>query len=86
MTDASERLSVASERLLDAVEDLRATEAKRRREKVSSSEFHRLAEEVTTKSRRLMVAASDEEAIGNETEPSDESIETASHRQEETNR
>jgi hypothetical protein len=47
MSDTTEQLSGASERLLDAVDDLRATEAKKRDQKISSDEFHRLAEEVT---------------------------------------
>ena len=85
MPDTTEQLSAASERLLDAVDDLRATEAKKRDQKISSDEFHRLAEEVTEKSRRLMATASDEEEIGNDTEPGDDSIETASRHREERN-
>jgi len=85
MPDTTEQLSAASERLLDAVDDLRATEAKKRDQKISSDEFHRLAEEVTEKSRRLMASASDEEEIGNDTEPVDGSIESASRQREERN-
>ena len=85
MSDTTEQLSRASERLLDAVDDLRATEAKKRDQKISSDEFHRLAEEVTQKSRRLMATASDEEEIGNDTDPVDDSIESASRQREERN-
>jgi hypothetical protein len=53
---------------------MRATESKKRQEPISSPEFHRLARAVADQSRELMRDAQDEEAIGNENERGDDSI------------
>ena len=84
MADRKEQLTAVSDRLLDGLFELRRIEAKKRQQPISSPEFHALAEEVTKKSRELMSTASVQEAIGNETERSAESIEDIGDRQENT--
>lgn len=74
MPDRKGQLSRASESLLRRLADLRATDERKREMPISSPEFHRLAEQVTEKSRDLMRTAGDEEAIGDETERSSETI------------
>jgi hypothetical protein len=74
MPDRREQLSRASEKLLDRLARLRATERKKRQEPISSPEFHRLARAVADQSRELMRDAQDEEAIGNENERGNDSI------------
>ena len=74
MPDRRQQLSRASENLLSRLARMRATESKKRQEPISSPEFHRLARAVADQSRELMRDAQDEEAIGNENERGDDSI------------
>jgi hypothetical protein len=74
MSDPKDRLLDAADGLLAKVEDLRETERRRRDAPISSPAFHDLGRMVTKKSHDIMYAATFEEALGNDTEPGDESI------------
>jgi hypothetical protein len=74
VSDSKRRLPAASEDLLSDVAGLRDLERRRREEPISSPAFHDLGREVTAKSHEIMYAATVEEALGNDTEPGDESI------------
>lgn len=80
MSDSKDRLPEASDDLLSKVADLRETERRRREQPISSPEFHDLETEITRKSHDIMYAARREEAIGNDTETGDESIEDVDDR------
>jgi hypothetical protein len=64
--DADHRhaLRSTSDRLLEAVDDLRATEQLKRRAPMSSPEFHRLAEQVQQKSNEIWREAAMERREG----------------------
>lgn len=82
MATANERLPAESETLLKKVRELRETEQRKRAAPISSDEFHELAREVTRKSNEIMYRASLEEAVGDETDSSTESIDDVEERQE----
>jgi hypothetical protein len=63
-----------SDDLLAKVEDLRDPERRKRDEPISSPALHGLAQEVTNKSRDSMYAATLEQALGNDTERGEETI------------
>jgi hypothetical protein len=58
------RVRHASDRLLAAVEDLKATERRKRGVRMSSPEFHRLDEEVIAKTSEVWRAALEEDDAG----------------------
>jgi hypothetical protein len=64
-----EQLRVDSDKLMDALEDMKRTEARKRAEDVSTPAFHELANQVDAKSRRVFDLAHGEkdEADGMET-------------------
>jgi hypothetical protein len=66
MGDQQHRQQVrrASDRLLHAVDDLKAAERKKRSERMSTPAFHRLADEVRVKADKVWRAAVDEEDAG----------------------
>ena len=86
MPDRKQQLSRASESLLRRLADLRMTEQRKRKTAISSPEFHELAEEVARKSRDLMRNAEDQEAIGDETERTGETIDDVARREERSER
>ena len=75
MTDPKADLAQRSDRILDAIDDLRALEKDKRAETISTPPFHRLAEAVTKKSREIFEMADRQEAVGDRTDTTDESIE-----------
>lgn len=83
VTDSNERLPNESDGLLKKVRELGELEIEKRKEPISSNRFHELAEDVTRRSRAIMNAAAAEEATGNDTERSDESIDDVAARQPE---
>ena len=71
------RLGEDSERLLDALDELRSLEQEKRREPISTPRFHELAEQVTDVASEIFRDASQEEDDGNRTERTDRTIEDA---------
>ena len=55
-----------SDELLSALDELRALERRKRQERISSSPFHRLAEDVAEASRRVFRVAEEERRVGDE--------------------
>jgi hypothetical protein len=68
-------LADQSARILQAIDDLRDMEADKRTRPISTPEFHRLAEDVTDKSREIFRIAVAEERKGDESPRGDETIE-----------
>jgi hypothetical protein len=64
----------ASNRLLRAVDELKALEVDRRQETISTPPFHRLADDVKSKSREIFRMASDQEALADRTPTQDRTI------------
>ena len=64
----------ASNRLLRAVDELKALEIDRRDETISTPPFHRLADDVKAKSREIFRMADDQEALADRTPTQDRSI------------
>jgi hypothetical protein len=64
-TDREQHLRNDSDSLLEAVREIRDLEQSKRGQQMSSPEFHRTAEEITDKTRRVFEIASDEEHTGN---------------------
>jgi hypothetical protein len=78
MADEQQRQQIrrTSDRLLDAVDDLKAAERRKRSKPMSTPAFHRLAEEVRVKADEVWRTAAEEEAGGERlTGPQRESIE-----------
>jgi hypothetical protein len=75
MTDAKRDLAQRSNQILDAVDELKKLEKDKRGETISTPGFHRLAEAVTQKSREIFEMAYRQEAVGDRTDTTDESIE-----------
>jgi hypothetical protein len=69
------RLRDDSDALIEALDDMRDTENRKREKDVSTPEFHRLADEVLQKSRHVFDLALGEEVNGNAIETTDQSIE-----------
>ncbi len=63
-----------SDRLLRKVRELGELEMEKRTEQISSPRFHELARDVTRKSREIMYRAVEEESVGDETHPTDDTI------------
>ncbi len=74
MPDRKDELPDESDRLLAKVADLRELERTKRGEPISSEAFHRLAREITRKSREIMFAAREQELTGDQSERDDRSI------------
>lgn len=75
MSDPKEALTDRSDRLLAELSHLKATEAKKRLEDISSPPFHELADEVLESSRRVFGLAAEQAKLGDEAERGKESIE-----------
>src|SRR3954453_24226362 len=75
VTDPKERLADESDGFLQRLRDLGELELAKRDEPISSPKFHRLAEEVSAKSREIPRKAAVQEQTGNETQRGDDSIE-----------
>jgi hypothetical protein len=74
MTDQKRDLARRSDKILEAIDDLRRIEKDKRAETISTPPFHRLAEAVTQKSREIFEMAYRQEAVGDATETTNESI------------
>jgi hypothetical protein len=74
MSDMKHELAQRSDKMLDAIDDLRRLEAQKREETISTPPFHRLAEAVTEKSREVFRMAYRQESVGDATETTNESI------------
>src|SRR3954469_24800167 len=75
VTDPKERLADESDGFLQRLRELGELELAKRDEPISSPKFHRLAAEVSAKSREIAGQAARQEQTGNETERGEESIE-----------
>jgi hypothetical protein len=74
MSDKRQDLANRSDKMLDAIDDLRSLEAAKREETISTEPFHRLAEAVTEKSRDIFQMAYRQESVGDATETTNVSI------------
>jgi hypothetical protein len=73
--DKKTELAGRSDELLNALQRLKDTEQRKRHEPISSETFHELANEVDALSHEVFSIARDQRDIGDDTEPSDETIE-----------
>jgi hypothetical protein len=73
--DPKRTLSDQSSRILDAIEDLHDMEREKRTRPISTPGFHRLAEEITEKSREVFRIAAEQERTGDESPRGEETIE-----------
>ncbi len=80
MAEEKRELATKSDRLLDALGQLRETETKKRREAISTSEFHRLADQVTEQSEDIFRIAHEQDQLGEAAQTGDETIEELSDR------
>ena len=74
MADQEEELGDLSDRLLREVQAVRELERDKREAPISSPAFHRLADEIAARARRVFSIAAEEQATGDQTERSDETI------------
>jgi hypothetical protein len=72
--DPKHQLSDRSDQILDAIEELHEMESAKREVPISTPTFHRLAEQITAKSRDVFRIARDQEAVGEEAPTGDETI------------
>ena len=68
------QLRVDSDKLMDALDDLKLTEGRKRNEEISTPEFHDLADQVERKSKRLFHLAKGEELDGDAVATTDQTI------------
>lgn len=73
--DPKRALSDESSRILDAIDDLRDMEREKRTRPISTPGFHRLAEDITEKSREVFRIAVEQERTGDESPRGEETIE-----------
>lgn len=69
-----EELAATSEDILEKVDRLRALEERRRRVKISTPEFHRLADEIEIVSHAIFRSAVQESTLAGTVETTDESL------------
>lgn len=74
MSQAKRALAGKSDEMLEALRELKATEARKRREPISTPMFHMLADDVFAQSRRIFRIAIDEDELGDESERGVETI------------
>lgn len=74
MSQAKRALAGKSDEMLEALRELKATEARKRREPISTPMFHMLADDVYAQSRRIFRIAIQEDDLGNESERGVETI------------
>lgn len=74
MSQAKRALTGKSDEMLEALRELKATEARKRREPISTPMFHMLADDVFAQSRRIFRIAIEEDELGDESERGVESI------------
>ena len=74
MTDEERRVRSDSDELLAAIDDMRQTEKVKRGEDISTPEFHRLADDVEGKARKVWEISSRENRDGDAADTTDVSI------------
>lgn len=74
MSQAKRALAGKSDEMLAALRELKVTEARRRREPISTPMFHMLADDVYAQSRRIFQIAIQEDELGDESERGVETI------------
>ncbi len=74
MTDQKADLAGRSDKMLEAIDEIQQLERDKRAEIISTPPFHRLAEAITQKSHEIFQMAHRQEAVGDATETTDESI------------
>ncbi len=72
--ETKETLTAESERMLEVIDELRGMEVEKRRQPISTPEFHRLAEDITATSRAVFRMAAEQEETGDETSRGEETI------------
>jgi hypothetical protein len=80
MSDPKQDLTARSDQLLTELAHLRQTEARKRQEPISSPPFHELSEEALASSRRVFAIAAEQDELGEEAGPGEESIEDIERR------
>jgi sugar-specific transcriptional regulator TrmB len=73
-------LAKSSDELLDDLRKLRRLESQKREEAISSDQFHALADEVTSTSRRIMKTVLKQDDLGDASEEGEVSINDISDR------
>jgi hypothetical protein len=87
MSVEKEQLRQESDDLMEAVDDVRRLERRRRTEAISTPRFHELGDRIEERSRDVFRLAQAEESTGNNIETSDVTIEdvaAGTHRDEKT--
>jgi len=74
MSQAKRALAGKSDEMLEALRELKATEARKRLEPISTPMFHMLADDVDAQSRRIFRIAIQEDELGDESELGVETI------------
>ena len=74
MSQAKRALAGKSDEMLEALRELKATEARKRREPISTPMYHMLADDVYAQSRRIFRIAIEEDQLGDESERGAETI------------
>jgi sugar-specific transcriptional regulator TrmB len=75
VSDEKQELAKSSNELLEDLRALRRLEGQKREEAISSDQFHELADEVTSTSRKIMKTVLKQDELGESAERGDESIE-----------
>ena len=69
-----QRILASSDQVLKAVDEMKELERRKRRERVSTPSYHRLADDVQAKSREIFSAAAEETLAANALESGSRSI------------
>jgi uncharacterized protein Yka (UPF0111/DUF47 family) len=75
VSDEKQELAKSSNELLEDLRALRRLEGQKREEAISSDQFHELADEVTSTSRKIMKTVLKQDELGESAERGEESIE-----------
>lgn len=74
MSEPKRQIAKTSDDLIHDIDVLRDLEREKRGERISTPRFHELAADVTAKAREVMHSTLEEEALGEEAERGDETI------------
>jgi len=78
--DPKRELTDRSAQILGAIDDLHQMETEKRSQPISTPRFHRMAEDITRKSREVFRIAIDQEEIGDQAQRGEQSIEDIDRR------
>jgi len=78
MSEPKRELAKRSDKMVEALTDLKETEAQKRKEPISTPRFHELADEVTAKSKAIFDLAKVQDQLGEAAETGDETIDDVS--------